>query len=313
MKPILLGLIILLILLLVILAIGLTVKPNNNHKNKSVVRGLLIAIVTFLSVFVVLLIGAFTAIYTVHQIERSQLFHPTKLHRYQHFLHNGSSSTNRWFTLPHGGGLLQVSVNNLGRRKVLFLHGNTGSLDLYAKPLITFAQEMGYDIYALEYRGYGITDHTFHPSASSVIIDALDAWKLIGNENTIVCGFSLGGALLGEIYERLVPQPAQLVFLNTFWSFSDLVQEKLGSKLSNFLNPLLETQWLTKAPTKFKGKVVVVFTADDSVVPQIHGKRLCQIFYNTDLNCIMLPNAGHKVAPFVHINEWKQYLLSPQL
>lgn len=48
--------------------------------------------------------------------------------------------------------------------------------------------------------------------------DVMDAWSVCGRSDAIVIGFSLGGAILGEVYEALSPMPAQLVFLNTFVS-----------------------------------------------------------------------------------------------
>jgi hypothetical protein len=157
-------------------------------------------------------------------------------------------------------------------------------------------------VWAVEYAGFGIAHaSSSKPNSQSVLQDVMDAWDICGSQDAIVIGFSIGGAVLGEVYEQFAPSPSQLVFLNTFASFPQLVADKLGSPI---LSPFLKTQWVTPAPKTYQGKVTVVYTLDDTVVPPSHGKKLCSIFKSLKPQCIALKSGGHRYSALNHRDEW---------
>jgi predicted esterase len=227
--------------------------------------------------------------------------------------------TGLWYNLKHGGGLLHYTPERtLSHRRIFFLHGNSYDLSKYAPALDTL-RDRGYDVWAIEYAGFGITTpeklgFTTAPNCDSVLVDVEEAWAICGQENAIVIGFSIGGAILGEVYETLTPQPAQIVFLNTFASFPQLVADKLG-KMGACVTPFLRTQWNTPKPKRYKGKVTIVYTLDDQVVPPSHGKQLCDIFTHLQPQCIALQSGGHRFSALNHQEEWvnDRALLSPHL
>lgn len=234
----------------------------------------------------------------VHAIERSKLFVPTHVSRY-------SRVSGKWYPLPGGGGLLHCTPNADPRaRSVLFAHGNTFGLDPYASALDQFAT-CNYNIWALEYAGgYGMTEpQDDAPSAESLVRDIREAWAICGRDDAIIIGFSLGGALLGQVYDDLCPLPAQIVFLNTFWSVPALVACKLKG-IGSLVAPLLNTQWVTKPPKRFKGKVTIVFSVDDDIVPPDQSAELCAIFASLKPACIQLPKGGHRWSAFCFMSSW---------
>jgi pimeloyl-ACP methyl ester carboxylesterase len=255
------------------------------------VVGLVLAVICS-SVLAVLCVSA------LHVVERSKLFVPTPVARY-------SKVGGKWFPLPGGGGLLHMTPHADPRaRPVLFAHGNSLNLDPYAAALDRFAT-CNYNIWAVEYAGgYGITKSSRDaPSAKSLARDMHEAWAICGREDAIIIGFSMGGAALGQVYDELTPSPAQIVFLNTFWSVPDLVASKAGF-FGPLISPLLETQWMTQPPKKYSGKVVVVWSADDTIVPPEHSAELCSIFDKLEPTCIELPKGGHRWSSLCFMSSW---------
>ena len=240
--------------------------------------------------------------------EQRNLYQPDKLESYKEIKGN-------WYTLKSGGGLININPsadNTKTTRRVLFLHGNSLSLDAYAKALEGLAK-YGYSVWAVEYGGYGIAKGSGDsPNGETVLRDSMEAYQFCGDSNTIVMGFSLGGAILGEIYDRLNPSPAQIVFINTFCDLPNLIQEKM-KVAGPFLHPLMKTQWKTKKPKNYKNEAVVVTTQDDSVVTPEQGRRLCKMFPNA--KCVLLPNGGHRRSALLYQDRWANpsILLSPKL
>jgi len=253
----------------------------------------------------ILCIIAFLVLRTV---EQKYLFVPHVTSAYRKIHGN-------WIGLRSGGGLLHCTPHaNPSNRPLLFLHGNTGNLDLYEAALKRCGQ-MGYNIYALEYAGYGIATNNKdrkNPDCKSVIQDVLEAWDVCGDSECIVMGFSLGGAILGKIYDHLKPMPAQLVFLNTFHSIAGLIQSKYQI-IGPMLTPLLKTQWSTQPPKYYHNEVLVVYTKDDDVVTPEQGKELCKIFETLSPVCVELPDGGHRYSTIRHLDQWANstYLLPP--
>lgn len=265
-------------------------------------------VVTVFSLIVLLLLAVLLSLLAViglRKVEQKNLFQPTPLDRY-------TQLSGTIYSLRSGGLVLNTTPERTQARRLLFLHGNTGNLELYREALDKIA-EYGYNVFAIEYRGYGPARRDVEPNATTVTEDAVEAWDLMGSPDGIVAGFSLGGAILAQVYERLIPMPAQIVFLNSFGSIKQLLQDKLGQEFGSTAAPLMATQWSIKAPTLYTGKVLVVFTADDLTVPAKHGERLCQVFSKSDLVCRELPRGGHKYSVFSYFSSWANELLPPQI
>ena len=187
--------------------------------------------------------------------------------------------------MSSGAGLLHYNqsvpvLQASPRRRVLFLHGNTGSLDDFVSSL-DLMDRLGYDVYALEYAGYlplmasppvgtVLVDGQYwqqsNPSGDTILQNVCEAWSLMGDSNTIVVGFSLGGGALGMVYDRLIPSPAQIVFLNTFFSLPQLIVE-VGAKFwiptsvsQHCVAPFMKTQWWCQRPQRYTGRVLIVYT-----------------------------------------------------
>jgi hypothetical protein len=280
---------------------------HSTKKANQTIYGVVIAIFSFFLFLIVSMLLCVLVVMGLRKIEQKNLFQPTKLDRYRHI-------SGTIYSLPGGGLLLNTTPGMpANTRRLLFLHGNTGNLELYAEAFERISS-MGYDVWAVEYRGYGVAkfhDPSEEPSGDSVCQDAIEAWNVMGTPDSIVAGFSLGGAILAQVYEKLQPMPAQIVFLNSFGNLKQLIEDKMGAEFGGTAAPLMKTQWAIQAPKTFTGKVLIVFTADDLTVSSRHGERLCQVFSKSDSVCRELPRGGHRFAVFTYIQGWVSELLPP--
>jgi pimeloyl-ACP methyl ester carboxylesterase len=196
----------------------------------------------------------------------------------------------------------------------LFLHGNTENLDKYADALNTMSK-LGYKVFALEYAGYGAAKpavgNCLAPNARSMETDLMEAWEICGNRYAIIMGFSMGGGLLGVTYPYLCPAPAQIVFLNSFDSFPKLVEENLSPCLAKLTRGFLATDWRTRECENYCGRVLIVVTKDDKLVPYRHGLAIADNFSCKQVVTVKLKHGGHVKAILRYRHCWTPYLLPP--
>ncbi|HUP77082.1 MAG TPA: alpha/beta hydrolase, partial [Pirellula sp.] len=223
----------------------------------------------------------------VSSMENNNTFQPRKLSCYKYVF-------GTWYDLCSGGKLLNytgcseqalgvyrkqypcqpftptpyISSPPVYPRRVLFLHGSTECLDTYALALEEL-RVRGYDVWALEYSGYGNATAScwlqrLRPNHVSWEMDVLEAYDKCKQTGIIVAGYSLGGSVVGQVYEQMCgPRPAQLVFLNTFQSFPDLACSRVPQWCTEMLRGLIRTRWKTAPPCQYDGQVLIINTADD--------------------------------------------------
>jgi pimeloyl-ACP methyl ester carboxylesterase len=98
---------------------------------------------------------------------------------------------------------------------LLFLHGNSGSLS-DALPQLQILHQLGMNIFAFDYRGFGKSKNT-HPSEKSTYEDADAAWNYLTgtrhlSASTIILdGVGLGAAVAAETARRHPQAPALIL------------------------------------------------------------------------------------------------------
>ncbi len=236
------------------------------------------------------------------------------------YYHRLRSGTFRF--LETGGGLLHFTgehgYNHVKQhRKILFLHGNAGSLDLFAEILEHLDQKRGYDVYALEYYTYGLcwkkekwsesSKHLANKHISEIFIEnLLEGWAIMGDPNSIIAAFSIGGGLLGVGYNLLFPVPAQLVFINTFFDLSTLIHHAVPMGMGAWITPFMQTKWKTLPPEpRYKNCIVtIIYTMDDSLISSSQARTLYNMFHSHGLQTelIPLPDGGHALGLVKHLH-----------
>ena len=154
---------------------------------------------------------------------------------------------------------------------VLLFHGNGGNIshrfDLYA-----LFRELGLDVLAVDYRGYGRSEGA--PSESGTYLDAEAAWQWLADrgvpgERMLAYGESLGGAVATELALRR--KVGGLILQSTFTSVPDVGAE---------LFPWLPVRWLMSIRYDTRAKlprvrcpVLILHSRADTLIRFRHAER----------------------------------------
>lgn len=214
--------------------------------------------------------------------ESRLLLHPQRLDHYNH--------TAMGYTRLHllrSGAHLVVWDHHLGSRPwILFVGGRTNSVQTHATSLRTW-HSAGWNVCALEYRGYGIVlqgqSHAV-PTSQTLLADVQDAllYKPTSNDFwSVWITFSMGCVLTSEALHTLAGsgRPVTLPCLWLLWNGFDSATGILHYMAQRGLAPAW-LPWLS--PTRFRVRppaakldsnacsgmrIVLVHTANDTEIP----------------------------------------------
>jgi dienelactone hydrolase len=275
----------------------------------------------------ILLLGAIVCcIYAcLITLEDRFLLHPLLCSEYVAF----STATTQTIHLPRGGLVLRCAAAAAGSftaRPILLLHGNAGNLNGMADVSRKLVND-GYDVYLLEYRGFGtLGKKGWQPSPTTLIEDLEDAWRVIPSQlrsSAILMGFSIGGGVVTQYLKRtrLAPRdlPAQVVLANTFYDLPMLVRDVFPVP---FVASLMRTKWnATDGLVKYctnqgdGGNVLLLATVDDELIPLKHSNQMLEtlpaVCYKRKL--LLMPSGGHTMGIDANTDLWIPELLDPRL
>jgi fermentation-respiration switch protein FrsA (DUF1100 family) len=157
------------------------------------------------------------------------------------------------------------------RARVIYFHGNGGNLSNWA-PILTTIVKRGYAVFAIEYRGYGLS--TGRPTERGLYrdVDATleHAWTSPGNIPLIYWGRSLGGTMAA--YATTVRRPDGLILESSFPDARAVVRESpvllALSLFASYRFPTAEFVNRTTMP------VLQLHGDHDSVIPFAVGQDL---------------------------------------
>lgn len=263
-----------------------------------------------------------SAIYaTLVTLEDSFLLHPAPCLDYFAF----DKSCTEFIPLPSGGLVLHCKqrANNTPRtldkrptvgRSIMCLHGNGGNIDGMGN-LARMLLDHGYDVYVLEYAGYGMMnsdsvtsretktngwpqpnrlnnqDGLVLPTSRSLVRDLIEGWNVLPlskRRDAILFGCSMGGGAINQFLQSShvtdADLPAQVVLVNTFFDLPQLVSQIFPIPL---VSSLMRTRWnaspglerycaATKDRPDGAGNVLIVATLDDELIPLDHSNQMFQ-------------------------------------
>jgi fermentation-respiration switch protein FrsA (DUF1100 family) len=157
-------------------------------------------------------------------------------------------------------------------RTLLYLHGNAGNIgDRVDK--IRFLKGLGWNIFAFDYRGYGLSQGS--PTIEGVLEDSRAALHYltekigIPNEQIVLLGESLGGAMAVDLAHA---EPVAAVILeSTFTTLRDLAHEVYRFLPSGVAPDVYRSIDLIR---HIKAPVLVIHGAEDEIVSFSMGKKL---------------------------------------
>ncbi len=102
---------------------------------------------------------------------------------------------------------------------VLYLRTGDGQLDFADAPLISMLHDLGLNVFAFDYRGYGRSGAQPHPSEKTMNEDADSAWAYlrgvrgVSAQHLVIYGAGVGGSVAAEL-ARKHPEAAALIVRN---------------------------------------------------------------------------------------------------
>lgn len=219
------------------------------------------------------------------------LFHPTALpqtHRFDH----GPEVHETWVDVP--GARLHALHLQLPDPQgiVFFLHGNAGNLQGWFGAAGLYRQA-GYDVYMLDYRGYGKSSGQVE-SEAQLHADVAAAWAQVAPRyrglRRVLVGASVGTGLAAVLAAQVQPELTLLV--SPYISIAALAQEKLpwlpGALLRAVMRYPLRTDL---ALPQLRGAVLMLHGAQDGLIPPHHSARLLELAPQAQR--VLVADAGH--------------------
>lgn len=242
------------------------------------------------------------------------LFFPTKVHQYHPSQMDGPME-DLFFDSTEGlrlhGWFFAGKRND---RTLVYFHGNAGNIgDRVEK--IRFLQKIGWNVFAFDYRGYGMSQGS--PSIEGVLDDGRAAMRFltekigIPNEQIILFGESLGGAVAVEIAAE---EPVAAVILeSTFTTLRDLAHSVYRFLPEAAVPDSYRSIDLIR---RLKAPVLVIHGTEDEIVPFPMGKKLFESAPHPK-RFFSVPNAHHndvfEVAGKEYLGEIESFLAAAEI
>ncbi|KAK7180577.1 hypothetical protein DPSP01_006411 [Paraphaeosphaeria sporulosa] len=204
---------------------------------------------------------------------------------------------------PDGESLsaFYIRANRAQSRNVtlLMFHGNAGNIG-YRLPIAkVLAEEMGCNVFMLQYRGYGLSTGT--PNEKGINIDAQTGLDYIRNRHelrstrVVLYGQSLGGAVSIGLGARNQKQGdiAGIILENTFTSMRKMIPSALPP--AKYLAPFCHQVWPSEDTLPQIINIPILFLSGlrDEIVPPSHMSKLYQVCRSTPKVWRELPNGTH--------------------
>jgi uncharacterized protein len=175
------------------------------------------------------------------------------------------------------------------RGLVFFLHGNAGNLQTWTTG-IDFYRRVNYDLFMLDYRGYGKSTGRIE-SEAQLDADVRAAWDAIApryrGKPIVIYGRSLGTGLAAKLASDVDAQ--LLVLVSPYSSLATAAKEEYP----------FAPEWLLKYPLRadqvigsVKMPIVLLHGSDDRLIPLAHSQRLAALA-RSPVELIVVEGAGH--------------------
>ncbi len=177
---------------------------------------------------------------------------------------------------------------------LLFFHGNTGQIALFAPAMKTYA-DAGYTVYMSEYRGFGGTPGDFTQQA--LYEDAQAAYDFLhdalGHRDIIAYGYSMGtAAAAAAAGKRAV---SGLILAAPFYSLKKIAGEKNIPLATMALKYELPSYSFIK---NYRRPLLVVHGDEDTLIPPQHGQDLFALAPAKDKTLMLMKGQSHNALFF---------------
>lgn len=195
----------------------------------------------------------------------------------------------------------------VSKHRCLVFYGNQGyalQRAYYAKGLQALSQRGDWEIYIMEYPGYGSRPGS--PSEKTLVdagIEALDHLKKEDSGPVYVIGESLGSGVAAGVASASPDFIAGILLVTPFNNLQDVFYHHF---------PYLPLKWFLKekynaevALNDYSGPVVFLVAGQDQVVTAQAGEKLYESYHGPK-RLIRMDNADHNTIPFSPLAGWWQ-------
>jgi len=214
-------------------------------------------------------------------------------------------SLNAWFFPAQGKEV--TGRDEAPKPTVLFLHGNAENISTHFRSIAWLPAE-GYNVLALDYRGYGASEG--QPTLAGIMLDIdaamgrLQAHAGVDPKRIVIYGQSLGGALAVHYAAHTAYRSSvrALVIDSAFYDYRQISREKLAGSALTWAFQWLP--WLAidddYSPAKSIAAIapmpLLLIQGDkDAVVPPRHAQELFE-HAGEPKQLWIVPGAGHTQA-----------------
>lgn len=174
------------------------------------------------------------------------------------------------------------------RGLVFYLHGNAGNVSTWFTNA-DFWRRSGYDLFMLDYRGYGKSSGQIENQAQ-LLDDVMRAWRQVAPEYAglkhVFFGRSMGTGLAS--YLATQTQPDLLVLVSPYQSIQAMADARYPWVPNAVLRyPLHTDQWLPQV----RAPILIFHGEQDALIPISHAQALLERVPKATL--VRVPGAGH--------------------
>ena len=241
-----------------------------------------------------IIVGVVAALYVLlcavlYFKQEKLLFFPSRLPADYRFRFSGNFEE-RWFKMADGTrlhGLLFHAPESKGL--VFYLHGNGGDVSSWAEAAPVYTR-LGYDVFFLDYRGYGKSQGTII-SQAQLLNDVQTAYRQLLSEypesRTVILGYSVGTGPATWLAAQ--QHPKRLILQAPYFSMRDLAARTYPFVPGFLVRYPLPTNELI---TRVQAPIMLFHGDHDEVIYYQSSLRLKALLKPTD-RLVLLPGAGH--------------------
>ena len=228
--------------------------------------------------------------------------------------HDGAALHSWWVPQvaeSFGGSLISSTQHTSSIPTILFCHGNSGNMGHRTLAIKQF-HEMGLNVFAFDYRGFGDSRGGGAPSEQGLQVDAISAYMFltsklgVKSEDIILVGRSLGGGVATNLAHYLLTEKSiklRVILQSTFTSLHNVIYSITHVCLHPFVKLISDTyDNATKLEDLKTVPILVMHAVHDGVVPFKHGQKIGSVVTTAELHkphphhasrFVPLPRGGH--------------------
>uniref|UniRef100_A0A7S3XMG0 Serine aminopeptidase S33 domain-containing protein n=1 Tax=Heterosigma akashiwo TaxID=2829 RepID=A0A7S3XMG0_HETAK len=179
---------------------------------------------------------------------------------------------------------------------MIHCHGNATDVGRIRETLELLADQLGVNIVAVEYPGYGCRSDE-KPSKAGLDVSVLKVYSYLRNEvgwpacNILVMGRSIGSGPATSLASH--NRPGALILVSLFSSIEDLIEQRVGHRATRVVTDVFRVNGWNNLEqiSQVECPVLLLHGSQDKIIPCSHSTKLFHLCKNGRIS--YLPRTGH--------------------